>query len=154
MRKLTILILLLLLFIGFSIHGQTCKDSLRNYLATIDTTERKVVFIAEEMPDLFDSNTFFKKVSKEIKLDELSCCPMYVWFAFVVETSGTLSNIVVCPQFISCDSLSIESNSKILKAQFFRLFEDIHTNPGKIDGKPVAIAHTSRIHYECMDWKN
>ncbi|WP_439182647.1 hypothetical protein [Carboxylicivirga taeanensis] len=151
MRKLTIL---LLLSIGLSIHGQTCKDSLRNYLATIDTTERKVVFIAEEMPDIFSSSEFFMKKNKEIRLDELSCCPIYVWFAFVVETSGTLSNIVVCPQFIACDSLSIESNSKILKAQFIRLFENIHTNPGKIDGKPVAIAHTSRVHYECMDWKN
>ncbi len=142
------------MFFGLSTQGQTCKDSLKNYLSTIDTTERKVVFIAEEMPDLFDSSEFFMKVNKEIKLDELSCCPIYVWYGFVVETSGTLSNVVVCPQFKSCDSLSIERNSKILKAQFIKLFNNIHTSPGKINGKPVAIAHASRIHYECMDWEN
>ena len=73
----------------------------------------------------------------------------------MIEIDGTLSNIIICPQFLSCDSIEIEEeNTKILKAQFHSLFKDIRTNPGKIDGKPVAVAYISRIHYECMDWNN
>jgi hypothetical protein len=103
------------------------------------------------MPELFNDITNFDKIN----LSELSCCPIYVWYAFVIEIDGTLSNIIICPQFLSCDSLEIEEeNTKIIKAQFNKLFKDIRTNPGKIDGKPVAIAFFSRIHYECMDWNN
>jgi len=145
--------ILLLLTISLTLQGQGCKDSISNYLSIIDTTERKVVLIAEEMPDLFDNNTFLTKIGNEIKLSELSCCPIYVWYAFVIETDGTLSNILICPECYSCDSLDIEEkDSKILKAQFNKLFKDIRTNPGKIHGKPVAIAIISRIHYECMNW--
>jgi hypothetical protein len=144
--------LLILFTTNLSLHGQVCKDSISNYLSIIDTTQRKVVLFAEEMPDLFDNDTFFNKLSKEIKLNELSCCPIYVWYAFIVEIDGTLSNMIICPQFISCDSQNIEEeNSKILKNQFNRLFKEIRTNPAKIDGKPVAIAYISKIHYECMD---
>jgi len=145
----------ILLAINLSLQGQVCKDSIGDYLSIIDTTERKVVLFAEEMPDLFDNNKFFNKISNEIKLSELSCCPIYVFYAFVIEIDGTLSNIIICPQFFSCDSLEIkEESSKILKAQFNKLFKDIRTNPGKIDGKLVAVAIISRIHYECMDWNN
>lgn len=147
------LIIYILLVVGFSLQGQTCKDSLRNYISNIDTTTRKVFLIAEEMPDLFTDVSFFKQISNNVDLSELSCCPIYVWYAFVVETDGTLSNIKVCPQFISCDSKDIEEkDAENLKKQWTTIFKDIQTNPGKIDGKPVAIAHSSRIHYECMDW--
>jgi hypothetical protein len=143
--------ILILFTVNLSLKGQVCKDSISNYFSIIDTTERKVVLFAEEMPDLFNDISIFDKIN----LSELSCCPIYIWYAFVIEIDGTLSHIIICPQFLNCDSLEIEEeNAVILKAQFHRLFNDIRTNPGKIDGKPVAIAFISRIHYECMSWND
>lgn len=147
-----ILILILILTLK-SLQAQECEDLIMNYFSQIDTTERKVVLIAEEMPSIFKDNSLFNKLSKEIKSYDLSCCPIYVWYAFIVETDGTLSNIMICPQFMYCDSPDIiDENTKILTDQFNEVFSKIKTKPGKINNKPVAVANISKIHYECFDW--
>jgi hypothetical protein len=148
-------LILTIIFISliYSLQGQDCRDSFRQYFSLIDTTSRKVVLFADKMPDLFDGNTLSLKVSNEIKSNELSCCPIYVWYAFVVEIDGTLSNIKICPQFMSCDSISIiEKDTKNLTDQFNKLFREIKTTPGKINNRPIAVAFISKIHYECFDW--
>jgi hypothetical protein len=149
----TLLTSILLLWIE-SIQGQSCMDSIKNYPSHIDTVVRKVVIFADEMPSILMDNTLFDLINKEIELNDLQCCPIYVWFKFVAEIDSSLTNILVCPQFAACDSTDlIERETKILVNRFTKLFSGIKTSPGKLNGRPIAVAHHSRIHYECMGIK-
>jgi hypothetical protein len=146
----TLLSLILLLLIE-SIQAQDCKDSIKNYSSYIDLTKRNVVLFADERPGIFKDNSLPDLINREINLDDIKCCPMYIWFAFIVETDSTLSNIVVCPQFAFCDSTELISREGILlKDRFRKLFSGIKTAPGLLNGHPIAVEHYSKIHYECM----
>jgi len=73
------------------IKAQECKDLIKSYYNSLDTTERKVYLIVDEMPSYFDSNQNILSVFSDcIDFKEIKCCPNYIWYAFVIENNGTI----------------------------------------------------------------
>jgi len=152
-NKLKIITTLLVIWFPTLINAQECKGFLNNYYNSLDTTERKVYLIVDEMPSFFDDNQNILKVFSDcIDFKEIKCCTNFIWYAFVIENNGAITNIQVCPTFWDCENeIDIEISKKSVIERYTKVISEIKTTSGKLNNNPVAIAHISRVHYECMN---
>jgi len=148
-------ILIILIFIGLEnyANGQDCLKSFEDYYSSIDTTDRPVFKFVEKMPEILDGKLIIKIINQTPLLDSLQCCPIKVWIGLVVESDSTLTNIQVCTKMMFCDENIFDKESEKFNHRITKLFSNIKSTPGELNGKKVAVTCIIPIHFECRDWK-
>jgi len=135
------------------LNAQECREIIRDYFQNLDTTERKVYRIVDEAPSIVENNQPILSTWANIDFSKLTCCPNYVWYAFVIEKDGTTTNIHVCPTFFNCENdTNLIYNTINIIEQYTKIITEIKATPGKMDQQPVAVAYISRVHYECWSY--
>lgn len=143
------LILLFTVFCPLLVYSQTNKLNIHKYVSEIDTNNRKVYIIVDKMPELIKEPFYLHKKLATINFDTLKNRPSNVYFAFIVEIDGTLSNIKIHPEFQFCNEIEIlESERQYIVQQFTQLLSSIKTTTGTLNNQPVAVAFISKIHYD------
>lgn len=149
MKKQLVIFFLCFFSIQFVI-GQECKDKITNYYESLDTTVRPVYLVVDQMPELFESTYFMKLLYDNEILKGLNCCPVKVWFSFVVEQDGSITNIEICPRMVDCDERLQQKETIIFKERLENLLKQTKTTSGILNGEKVAVACISNIHFECI----
>jgi len=134
--------------------GQDCLKSIEDYYFSIDTTYRPVFKFVEKMPEILSGEFFMKMTNQSQLFDSLQCCPIRVRIGLVVEPDSTLTNIQVCTEMMFCDENIIDKESKKFNQRIVKLFSNMKSAPGELNGKKVAVTCIIPIHFECRDWKN
>ena len=77
---------------------------------------------------------------------------MYIWWGFVIEADGTLSNIRVCPQLEFCKgSADLENETKLFEKKLITKLKKRKVVPGFLKNEMVAIAYSGMIRFQCFD---
>jgi hypothetical protein len=148
MRK--IIIVMFGLFFYNHCHCQIdCKNVFKNYPNTIDQSKRPVYQIIENMPDIMTDSKLSKFFFEKVPLIENSskCFPVEIYYGFVVEADGSITNIMICPKFMFCDE---NGNIDLIKQKFSNQLTaeimKIKTNAGLLNGKKVAVYTYGRLN--------
>lgn len=134
-------------FLFHLVNGQVCKE-IANYYESIDTTNRPVYLVVEKMPEILESTNLMKLFQDSEILKGLECRPIKVWFAFIIETDSSLTNIEVCANMLECNDSLLQSETAILNERVKSLLKNTKSNSGILNGEKVAVACTSYIRYE------
>jgi len=131
-------------------NGQDCRFDFKDYHQNIDTTKRPVYFTVDSMPDLMSTGKLLRFMTEKIHSIDNNCCPIYVWYGFVIEPDSTLSNIATCPQFYFCnDSIDLVLETEYFNKKLKDKLMNCKVKPGLQNGKRVAVSTVGRIHFEC-----
>ncbi len=148
MRK--ILIALFGLFILNCCYCQVeCKNVVENYPNTIDISKRPVYLVVDSMPDIITGPKLFEFFGEKVPLilDSSKCFPVQIYYGFVVEADGTITNAIICPKFMYCDE---NENIDLIKQKFINQLTaeimKLKTNAGLLKGKKVAVCTYGRLH--------
>jgi len=148
----TIVTILTLLIFGFA-NGQDCKFKFDDYCSDMDTTLRPVYIVVDSMPELSKNGNILKFMRENVMDIKSSCCPIYVWYGFIIEPDSSLTNIKVCPQLEFCaDSVEYETEVKAFTDRLITNLENKKVVPGHHNKEKVAVVMYGRIHFECFDW--
>jgi hypothetical protein len=145
----TILTILILLIFN-CLNAQPCRVEIKNYHSKLNTTSRNIYMIVDDMPDFLNCSQVILMKFSNIDFSSLKCCPIYVWFAFVIENDSRITNILICPEFMFCENeIDLANDTKSVVLQFTKIISEIKTSPGKLNKQPVAFAYISKVYYEC-----
>jgi hypothetical protein len=143
--------ILSVLFISMNCFSQeNCENLLEIYRNTIDTTNRSVYAIVETMPDMTETNNVMNFFRQNIKFSEgTGCFPIYIYYGFVVERDSSITNVMICPQFVFCnDSVGEQVERQKIIDLFTNELLNKKSSVGLLQGKKVAVYTQGRIHFD------
>jgi len=142
------------LFLPISLFGQnkTVIDSVMNF-GLGDTTLRKVYFVAEEMPKLFNEKPIASYLmSQSLTID--SCCAFRAYIGFIVESDSSITNKMVYVHAVNCKEQGLVYTGQEISMMESKILEILSNMPaiipGKIDNKNVAVKLSFPVHVDCF----
>jgi hypothetical protein len=134
-------------------NGQDCRFKFDDYWSKIDTTLRPVYIMVDSMPEVIKNGNILSFMRDNILEIKSSCCPIYIWYGFVIEADSTLTNIMVCPQLEFCnDTVDLVKENQLFQSELLTNLKKQKVAPGFLKKEKVAVMSYGRIHFECFDW--